>query len=247
MNNLQRMLENVANARRRELLPYVFDRTGCRVQRGPFSGMVIVPRTSWGDGDSAAKLLGIYEDELHSYVDDAIKRNPDLILNIGCAEGYYGVGFAARLPESTVIAVDINPQAETAVAENVAANQVKNLKCLIGKVDHSWIEQQCASAERPLLIVDCEGAELDLLDPTKVPALSKASFLIECHDCMIPGITNTLVQRFSSTHDIAGVKQRYKDPYQFEFLAELGDCDKWCLVHEGRPSTMIWLYMVPKK
>ena len=108
MNNLQRTLENVANARRRELLPYIFNQTECRVQRGPFSGMTIVPKTSWGDGDSAAKLLGVYEDELHPAVEDAIKRNPDLILNVGCAEGYYGIGLAARLPESHVIAVDIN-------------------------------------------------------------------------------------------------------------------------------------------
>ncbi len=247
MNNLQRTLENVANARRRELLPYVFNQTDGRVQRGPFLGMTIVPKTSWGDGDSAAKLLGVYEDELHPAVEDAIEHDPDLILNIGCAEGYYGVGLAVRLPESHVIAVDINPQAEAAVIENMAANQIKNLKCLIGYVDHAWLEEQCKNRQRPLLVVDCEGAELDLLDPEKITSLHKALILVECHDCMIPGITDTLIQRFSNSHVIVGIKQRYKDPYQFEFLEELSDCDKWCLVHEGRPSTMTWLYMVPKK
>jgi hypothetical protein len=60
-------------------------------------------------------------------------------------------------------------------------------------------------------------------------------------------ITPTLLSRFESTHDIQSVSQTYKDSYQFEFLHHLSDCDKWALVHEGRPSTMSWLYMVPKQ
>jgi hypothetical protein len=42
------------------------------------------------------------------------------------------------------------------------------------------------------------------------------------------------------------MSQTTKDPYQFDFLKDLSDCDKWALVHEGRPSTMTWLYITPK-
>ena len=83
----------------------------------------------------------------------------------------------------------------------------------------------------------------DLL--TQVPSLSKSRIIVECHDCQIPGITETLINRFSQTHTIEQTQSQYKDPYQFDFLHELSDADKWCLVSEGRPSSMTWLYMVP--
>jgi hypothetical protein len=247
MRNLQRYLQDVANARRHELLPYVFYMTGAKVQSGPFAGTMLIPRYMWGDGDTAAKLMGVYEDELHDFVEQAIAQDPDLVINVGSAEGYYSVGFARRLPNTKVIAVDVDLRAAGIVKDTGAANQLLNLEAITQLVDHAWLEQYCQTSGNPLLIFDCEGAELELLDPTKVNALSKCSVIVECHDCMNPVITDTLVYRFQSTHDIQQVSQTYKDSYQFDFLHQLSDCDKWALVHEGRPSAMSWLYMIPKQ
>jgi predicted RNA methylase len=246
MRNLQRYLQDVANARRQELLPYMFHVTGARVQSGPFKGIMIIPQYMWGDGDTAAKLLGVYEDELHNFIESAIAQKPDIVINVGCAEGYYSVGLASRLPATTVIAVDVDGRSANIVKNTAQANQLKNLSAITHLVDHKWLEQQCQDKHNPLLVFDCEGAELELLDSTKITALEKCSLLVECHDCMNPVITKTLVSRFEHTHNIEQVSQTTKDSYQFEFLQNLSDCDKWALVHEGRPSTMSWLYMVPK-
>lgn len=243
--NLQRYLQDVANARRVELLPYIFQCTGGRVQTGPFKGMVIVPKTSWGDGDTAAKLLGVYEDELHPWIEDAVAAKPDLVLNIGCAEGYYAVGLCRLLPNVAAMAIDINIAAKNATAENLMANVINGLDVMINKIDCAWLEDRCLLPEHPLIVMDCESSELELLDIDKVPSLAKARIIVECHDCQTAGITDTLIQRFSATHEVHQVSQKTKDPYQFDFLKDLSDCDKWCLVHEGRPSTMTWLYMVP--
>jgi hypothetical protein len=247
MKNLQRYLQDVANARRHELLPYVFHSTNATVQTGPFAGTMLIPRYMWGDGDTAAKLMGVYEDELHDFIEQAIARDPDLVINVGSAEGYYSVGFARRLPNTRVIAVDVDPRAAGIVNDTGTANQLSNLQAMTQMVDHAWLEKQCQAPTKPLLIFDCEGAELELLDPVRVSTLSKCSVIVECHDCMNPVITDTLVSRFQATHDIQQVSQTYKDSYQFDFLNHLSDCDKWALVHEGRPSTMSWLYMVPKQ
>jgi hypothetical protein len=40
--------------------------------------------------------------------------------------------------------------------------------------------------------------------------------------------------------------QQTKDPYQFAWTRPLSDCDKWALVHEGRPITGSWLWMTPR-
>jgi len=247
MKNLQRYLQQAADSRRRELLPYVYTHTHGQVQTGPFKGMVIVPNTMWGDGDTASKLLGLYEDELHGFVNDAIANNPDTVINVGCAEGYYSVGMATRLPSSQVFAIDMDERSMHVVNENVAANGVTNVSAINAVVDTAWLQNHCKDLVNPLLIFDCEGAELELLDPDQVPALGHANILVECHDCIVGGITDTLTKRFQDTHTVKYTAQTVKDSYQFDFLQPLSDCDKWALVHEGRPSTMTWLYMVPKK
>lgn len=245
--NLQQQLEQVAFARRKELLPYVFDQTGGRVQSGPFKGMTIVPQTSWGDGDTAAKLLGVYEDELHEWILEEVKRKPDLVINVGCAEGYYIVGFGRLLPKSRFHAIDISEAAINSCRQNCMANGISEFSFSSSGTNAPWLNERCQVAQRPFLILDCESVELQLLDLTLAPNLKKASIMVECHDCMIPGITETLIDRFYHTHDIHKTEQQYKDPYQFDFLKDLSDCDKWALIQEGRPSTMTWLYMVPKQ
>lgn len=247
MNNLQRYLQDVANARRSELIPYVFNCTASTVQLGPFAGLRLLPTFMWGDGDIVAKLMGIYEDELHKFVEDAIRRNPNNVINIGSAEGYYSLGFAKRLPTASVLAVDIDPRSAGIVRDTASANGITTVTALTQLVDTAWLQNQCSELTKPLLVLDCEGAEIELLDLNKVPALAQSTILVECHDCVTPGITATLQQRFQDTHIIQYAEQTTKNPYQFSWTRCLSDCDKLALIHEGRPSTMTWLYMVPRQ
>jgi len=246
MKNLQRLLQDVSNARRQELLPYVFDQCNARVQTGPFKGVVLIPNYMWGDGDTAAKLMGVYEDELHGFIETAIANSPDAVINVGCAEGYYSIGLASRLPGVTVTAVDIEPGSAKIVSDTAVANNLTNIKTVTKLVDCVWMQETFLSLTNPLVVLDCEGAELELLDLAQVPALAHCSILVECHDCITPGITNTLIERFQHTHLLQYAAQQRKDPFQFAWCATLSDCDKWALINEGRPSTMVWLYMVPK-
>ena len=246
MTELQQQLHRVANARRWEIIPHIYDKVQGQVYTGPFTGMKICPRVVWGDGDIAAKLLGVYEDELHQFIADVGTHQPDLVVNVGCAEGYYAIGMARMLPETKVIAVDINNVCAEICQENSNANNTNNVQVVLQEVDTAWLSTTLKDSQNPFIVMDCEGAELTLLDFNQVPELAKTSVLVECHDCIIDGITYVLTERFKNTHTIAKQDQTVKDSYQFEFLRQFSDCDKWALVHEGRPSTMSWLYMVPK-
>ena len=42
--------------RKTELLDLIYERTNGKVYQGPFTGMSIVRKFSWGDGDTAGKL-----------------------------------------------------------------------------------------------------------------------------------------------------------------------------------------------
>jgi hypothetical protein len=230
-------------ARRKMLLPTIYERTNSIVQHGPFKDMKILPNFCWGDGDVAGKLLGLYEDELYTIIEKEIAKDHDLVINYGCAEGFYGVGLAKRLPESRVVLFDIAPEALAAAKENAEANGVTNIE-FTTECTHAYVESLLATAKNPLVVMDCEGAEVDVLDLSRIPSLKNATVLVETHDCLRPGITEKISQGFDNTHKIElilqGTKNLYIDP-----IHDFTDVDKMILNCENRPSTMGWLYMNP--
>lgn len=245
MTEARLILDQVTRVRRRELMPEICQMTNNRVLSGPFAGMQISEQSSWGDGDAAPKLLGVYEQELHESVEKMIAANPQLVVNVGCAEGYYAIGLARRLPDARVVAFDISQSSLDVAAINAITNQVENLEvgnsCSAEELD--FLLDECDVA---LVVSDCEGYETELLNPGLAPSLSKAYILVESHDMFVPGITQTLCERFAGTHDITIIRQGARDPYQFTELEKYSDSDKWALVNELRGETMNWVYMEPK-
>ena len=243
IKNLKHTLQAVANARRAELIPVVYHFTQGTVQTGPFSGMTVLPYYMWGDGDTAAKLLGEYENELHPYLELAIQADPDVVINVGCAEGYYAVGLGGKT-KARIYAADIESSAQRICQANAAANGVSVE--LHGEVNPISLRGMIADHQRPLIVSDCEGYEDELLDLKVCPELDRCMILVETHDNVKPGLTDDIKKRFSKTHSVVKIRQNKKNPYQFPWLDQFGDCDKWALVHEGRPQLGHWLWMEPK-
>ena len=101
-----------------------------------------------------------------------------------------------------------------------------------------------ARAEGPLLVlIDCEGYELTLLgsDDTR-SALRDSDLVIECHDRLVPGCTETLLEMLKDTHRVSVIRASGRDPNAFDFLADLHDSDRWQAVNENRPYRMNWLW-----
>jgi hypothetical protein len=230
---------------RATLLPKIYERTNNKVLSGPFKDMTILPNFCWGDGDIAGKLLGLYEDELYPIIENEIAKGHDLIVNYGCAEGFYGIGLATRLPNSKVVLFDIAQKALDAAKKNADVNGAANVEYSL-QCNHPAVEELLTAAENPFLVMDCEGAEIMVLDPSQVPSLSKTTILVETHDCIQYGITDELVKRFDATHEIQLIIQGTKNLY-FDPIHDFTDVDKMILNCENRPSTMGWLYMVPWK
>src|SRR6187455_778364 len=100
----RRRREASQRARIDRVLSAITKDAGFIVQGGPFQGMRYIERTQWEC--LPAKLLGIYERELHAIVEDLVARAYDTVINVGSAEGYYAVGFARRCPAASVIAYE---------------------------------------------------------------------------------------------------------------------------------------------
>jgi len=76
---------------------------GLSVSGGPFAGLTYPDRAALS---LAPKLLGLYERELHPAIEAAIHAEPEVIVNVGAADGYYAVGLKRRCPDATVIAFE---------------------------------------------------------------------------------------------------------------------------------------------
>jgi len=238
-------LNKLIDERRALILNWLYQQTKGEVLYGPFKGMKISSTFCWSDGDTGGKLLGIYENELFDSLNEAVESKPDLIVNYGCAEGYYGVGLGLLLPESKIVFVDIEERAIEISKQNAELNSLKNTDYYLGG-DAALLESLLSQANNPFLLMDCEGAEDYLLNLNAVPSLAKTTILVEVHEFMSPGMTDRLVYKFNETHDLEGIIQGPKN-YHVDPITALGDLDKAIINNENRPNTMNWIFMRVKQ
>jgi protein-L-isoaspartate O-methyltransferase len=228
-------------ARRAKITNALFQAHDGSVVSGPFAGMKLLPEASHGDGVLSAKLLGCYEAELHPSIAKAVFRNPELVVNIGCAEGYYAVGIARLLPQARVFGFDIDPKGQDICNRTAVANDVADRLVVAGKCEIELLRPLTENTRLSLLFVDCEGDEVALLDQVHLPGLLHCDMIIECHDFLNPQTTKILKRRFSGSHDIDDVFEGSRDPNQFVSLRDLDSFDRWLAISERRPMTMNWL------
>lgn len=168
-----------------------------RVLSGPFASMRYLTKSAMSA--YYPKILGTYERELHDVVQRIIALEPDLIVDVGAAEGYYAVGFARRLPATRVIAYEIDPEGRRLMKELAALNEVSNLS-IRGEGSPERLSSDLASEGVRVVVCDAEGAERTILDPESLPGLTDSHVLVEVHDHLDPTIGTTLEERFSGTH-----------------------------------------------
>ncbi|MER2268927.1 hypothetical protein [Methylobacterium oxalidis] len=189
--------------------------------------------------------MGVYELELHSVIEKVQQQPVDIIINIGCAEGYYAIGAAKAFPTAKVFAFDLAESSQKVCAlcarENGVEDRVKIGGLCTPEILHKLLEE----ANYGFVIVDIEGAEKTLLDIEKAPTLSKAHILVECHDFSDHSITPTLTKDFSYSHAIDRISEGARDPNLFNFCRGLNSLDRWIVMCEFRAMTMHWLSMRP--
>ena len=235
-------LIEAAMRRRRELLRAWSNAFGLAVQGGPFRGMTLTRDVSWGDGDLLPKLIGIYEAELHQVLDEVIKHQYSKVINIGCAEGYYAVGFATRMRQCEIIAFDSMDLARDFCRSTANQNGVQDRVTILARCTLLALRRQLESSDSVFLFVDCEGDELTLLSPREIPQLCGADFLVECHDFVHKGLTQELYNRFASTHSILLIEEEVRPLRSSPALASMSALDRAIASCEFRPERMNWLY-----
>jgi hypothetical protein len=220
-----------------------WNRTEGKVYSGPFHGMKYIRDSYFGCYIS--KLLGIYERELHRAIDAAIAQKPDLVVDVGAADGYYAVGLSRRLPNARHIAFEMGEEGRELIEELAKLNECKVE--VRGECNPQTLEEALGASDHALAIIDVEGYEKTLADPEKVPSLRKATMLIELHPGRAPGIAELLQERFGKTHKIERIWSEARDPAEYPFdsviMRVLPVRHRLWALDEMRGVKMSWLWM----
>ncbi len=228
-----------------EILPYL---NGLSVLNGPFKGMKYPKLDSVGS-TLYPKIIGSYEKELHPTIERLSNIKYERIIDVGCAEGYYAVGFGLLFPNAQVHGYDINPKAR---------NLCQSMATINGTADRLILGDRCTSAvlkefdykKKTLILSDCEGFEKDLFTSSNIDSLKRADLLIEIHDFIDITISEHLESLFADSHFIHRVKSEddldKAKMYDFPETKKMSLEEKRILFSEGRPQLMEWFFCESK-
>lgn len=179
---LWRLLRSVSQEGLRNL-PVLFVLERKVVVNGPFRGLKL--RSSFGSV-AIAKILGTYEMELETVIENALRKMPSRVFVIGAAEGYYAAGIALRCPLAKVIAWEAESTACAQLNQVLLDNGLSKSVDIRGMCTEECLYQAAREQQLELVICDVEGFEVKLFSDRVIHELRNAQLIIETHD--VPGI-----------------------------------------------------------
>jgi precorrin-6B methylase 2 len=215
------------------------------VKHGLFAGMKYPEMESVGSV-LFPKLLGSYEKELEPILEKICGTEYTEIVDIGCAEGYYAVGLAMKIPTAQIYAYDTNQQAITLCEKMAELNGVAD-RVWIGAFCDTEILMRIPYTKKALIISDCEGYEKELFTNEVARSLKGHDLLIEIHDFMDITISESIRKCFEKTHRIDVIESiddlKKVRMYDFQELEGYDLETKWDLLAEHRPHIMEWFFI----
>ncbi len=240
---LNAALRQLAKWRAKLLENTLIAQDGSKVQFGPFKGLDYV--TTASEGARVPRLLGCYEATLHPIFEEIIANRPPLVIDVGCAEGFYAVGLALRLPDTTVWARDADEAAQIKCAELADHNGVAGRVKVGGALTHADFD--ICRAQHTVVICDIEGAEAELMNPDKAKGLRRADILIEVHETDGEiSLLEELERRFAETHNSHRLARFATTESLPEWMEGLSDIDRLLALWEWRSIPTPWLWLTAK-
>lgn len=220
--------------------------SGGAVVAGPFQGLALAPHPF------LPHLLGSYERELHPTIDALCATRWKRIVNVGGGNGFYIAGFGRRVPGAELVVFELTAEARAVIAATVERNGLTARTRILGAAEPGNLEQACAGPGPTLVVMDVEGAELELTDPALVPSLRATTMLIETHDVLRAGCRDAIVARYGDSHTITSIAPRPRTLADFPaslapLLPRLMPARCVESVQEWRGGPQEWLLLEPNE
>lgn len=204
------------------------------------------------EGLSFPIIAGTYEKELFPILTQL--ESYDNLIVIGAGDGYYAVGLMSKYVNLKLFAFEILPERKVNLLHNLKLNNIDKNRFFL--YDGASVSNLASTLDKlnpndkNLIIIDVEGYEKVLLNPSLIPKLNQCTILVELHDHLIPGVSEELKERFqshrisiftTSKRTVKDIKQPFNIVEKLIFKKQLTR-----LLGEGRGVEMEWFYLEPK-
>jgi hypothetical protein len=194
-------------------------------------------------------LAATYEKELHPAWRRVIESVPELIVDVGAAEGTYLAGLARAVPDAHLVAFEAKLEWQDRVKLTLALNGV-GARCEVrGFCDRTEFRRVLEEGvgRKAFVLMDIEGGEFELLDVEAIRLARDVSFIIELHERDGREAGEALADSFRASHEVEIVWEQ-EQPRSWRDVPDL----KWRLaarllpainsrLAEGRGYRMRWL------
>jgi hypothetical protein len=236
--------------RRIELSKRVHRRLGGVVRYGPLRGLQLRTQATWGAGDRAGMLLGLYEQMVASEIYEAL-RDRTVFIDIGAADGYYAVGLVSSGRAARSVAFDKSEKARRSIRLLAQLNRVQDQVEVRGQADTDTLLAVMApnAPQDCVILCDVEGAELDVFHEAAFERLSGAFLVIEIHRSQgldVASVEAELRRRSQPLFDARTLTSGPRDPLTLDEISDFAEDDQWLICSEGRGYRQTWLVLSPK-
>ncbi len=234
--------------KRKKLSHQIGKLTDYTVRYGPFKGMKLPQNDWWGGADKGAMLLGIYEKEIqHSIVQ--VDRGRNVFIDLGAADGFYSIGMLMTGRFEISHAFEMSKKGREIILENAKLNGVSDKVIIHGIADSNFDQfLSIDELERAVILIDIEGGEFDILNPSTLQRLSRSIIFIELHDWFFSdgeSKLSKLLKDIQPFFKVTRLTTKERDMSIFPELSLLDDSERWLLASEGRNRLMSWLRLEP--
>jgi hypothetical protein len=244
----------MVEARRAYLGRRLWKQTNGVVQHGLLKGYFLGDDAHWRAEDNAAKLVGLYEQEVCQLL-ERVRDGRKTFIDLGAADGFYGIGLIATNAFERSICYEVNLRSQENLRKLALVHGVADRVEILGAVSPDFAAQLAHRGidfADAVVLVDIEGHEFETLTRDCLHQLRKAHVIVEIHDFMVveygPRWYRELLERARECFDITEYRTGARDLSGIPLLADhWTDTDRWLLCSEGRAKLMSWLHLAPKE
>lgn len=223
-----------------------------KILYGPYTGTKFTFLYGWSNIDFGPKYLGIYEQHIQKkiiYLKNKFKIN--FFVDCGAAEGYHTISLLKKKIFKTAIAYEIDKNSKDILKKNAIINGVQKKISIFSDANFSSLKTNInkKNLKKTLFLIDIEGGEFDLFSKEFCKYFSQCYFIIEDHNFILSDKkkVSLFYKNIKRFFKVEIVKDEFRNPLNFRILDHLSEDEKYLIMSEGRPKSMQWLVLYPKK
>lgn len=222
-----------------------------RVYFGPFSGLKVP--ISLYKKLSLTEIMGMYESCLHPVFSDLLNKNIKNIILVGGNYGYYTAGLSYIFNPNEFLVYEMEDFMHPYILEWYKNSNLKKPTLLH---EANELNFKSLNLDIDFLFMDCEGAEVELLDPQKFNWQKNTNIVAELHPFYVDNLVTIIKSRFEKTHNIELI---YDDFFEDDKVSKILDglnvnieynkhpTHRWIIEHDKKVYTSgLFVYLKVK-